>query len=289
MYAVVFFTCSDNDVGRVDRASLPQQALMELFIFGLNEPEEICGSRDNPDDVCEWQGVKCNGDREVEDFHWGFKWDNGTGTLGLEFLPPSMKVVAMYQNALYGTFQLADLPKKMEVVCLFENQLTGSLDLDSLPAVVRSLQLSKNEFTGDISLENLPKCLKELELAENQLSGTICLTSLPPALQVIHLKKNNFEGSLDFTRLPASMKVINLSENRFSGTIDLGNLPESMVNFDVRNNALSRTVRMPKELFFLVSRGTNPPRVRGKQGPHRGKYVSRDIHEYQNMNSAHKK
>ena len=162
---------------------LSQQDLMELFIFGLNKPEKICGNWDDPADVCEWKGVKCNGDGEVEEFHWIYKTKNGTGTLGFEFLPCSMKTLRIFMNALSGTIQLADLSGKIEVVYLYDNQMTGSLNLDRLPATVRTLNLSENKYTGEISLEHLPKCLEYLSLFENHLSGTICLTSLPPALK----------------------------------------------------------------------------------------------------------
>ena len=167
IYAVVYFACADDGIGRFDRSTASQQSLMELFIFGLNQPEKICGSREDPDDLCEWEGVKCNADGEVEEFHWNFKQDNGTGTIGFEFLPWSMKTLRMFMNALSGTIQLADLLGKMEVVDISFNNLIGCLDLDRLLATVRKLNLSQNKFTGDISLENLPKCLEYLSLAEN--------------------------------------------------------------------------------------------------------------------------
>ncbi|KNH06774.1 leucine-rich repeat protein [Perkinsela sp. CCAP 1560/4] len=252
MFAAFFIACDDG-IGRVDRLTLPQQTLMELFVFGLNEPEKICGSREDPDDVCEWKGVRCNADGEVEHFWWTNKDDDGTGTLGFEFLPCSMKALRMYLNALSGTIQLAELFGKLEVVYLYHNQLTGSLDLDRLPAAVRELDLSSNEFTGDISLEKLPKGLEVLALLDNQLSGTICLTSLPPALGSLYLGRNNFEGSLYFRRLPKSIRKMVLSENRFSGTIDLGNLPQSMRVLDVGKNAISGTIRVPYGIHIRLN------------------------------------
>ena len=99
MFAAFFIACDDG-IGRVDRSTLPQHTLMELFIFGLNEPEKICGNRDDPDDVCEWEGVNCNVHGEVQEFQWINKKEDGTGTLGFEFLPCSMKSLQMWNNAL---------------------------------------------------------------------------------------------------------------------------------------------------------------------------------------------
>ena len=170
MYAVVYFACADDGIGKFDRSMLSQQELMELFIFGLNEPDKICGSRDNPDDVCYWKAVICNADGEVEHFWWANRDEDGTATVGFELLPCSMKTLRMWNNALSATIQLGNLPCKIEAVYLNDNQLTGSLDLDSLPATVQRLGLRGNKFTGEISLENLPKGLEYLSLDENQLS-----------------------------------------------------------------------------------------------------------------------
>ena len=98
VYVGVYFACADDGIGRFNRSTLSQQNLMELFIFGLNAPEKICGSRDDPDDVCEWKGVECNADGEVEEFDWVRKQQNGTGTLGFAFFPWSMKTVRMFTN-----------------------------------------------------------------------------------------------------------------------------------------------------------------------------------------------
>ena len=92
------------------------------------------------------QGVTCNADGEVEEFVWKHYFEHGTGTIGFELLPCSMKTLRMFSNALSGTIQLADLPEKIEGVYLYGNQLTGSLDLDRLPAAFRTLNLKSKQI-----------------------------------------------------------------------------------------------------------------------------------------------
>ena len=52
IHAGVFIACADPGMGRFDRSTLSQQSLMELFIFGLDRADTICGRRDDPVEVC---------------------------------------------------------------------------------------------------------------------------------------------------------------------------------------------------------------------------------------------
>ena len=100
MLTTVFLVCSDDGMGRFDRETISQQSLMELFIFGFDTAEDICGGRDDPREVCAREGIKCNADGEVKGFQWGRKGEDGDGTVGLAFLPLSMTYLSMYDGAL---------------------------------------------------------------------------------------------------------------------------------------------------------------------------------------------
>ena len=176
MFPTVFVACADDGIGRFDTS---QQSLMELFIFGLHKAEDICGSRDDPAEVCTWKGVECNADGEVASFGWVSNFFHGAGTIGVQFLPCSLKHLCMCMNSLTGTIELGDLPEHIIDLLLYSNSLSGTLNLDGLPADMQNLLLSENTFTGEISLKSLPKCLQQLRLGMNKLKGTICLTSLP--------------------------------------------------------------------------------------------------------------
>ena len=143
---------------------------MELFIFGLDEVDDICGSRDSPNDVCERDGMTCSSEGEVEGFWWSLERLKKTGALGLHFLPGSMNALKIICQTLRGSIHLADLPEKMKKLAVRENHLSGSLELNDLPAGMEDINLSSNEFTGKISFKNLPEGLKVLLLGKNQLS-----------------------------------------------------------------------------------------------------------------------
>ena len=55
----------DPSLGRLDYTSLSPQALMESLIGGFDEVGSICGSREEPKDLAEWEGVTIEEDLMV--------------------------------------------------------------------------------------------------------------------------------------------------------------------------------------------------------------------------------
>ncbi|KNH05784.1 leucine-rich repeat protein [Perkinsela sp. CCAP 1560/4] len=252
MFSEVCFACVDGGIGRFDRSTLSQQTLMELFLFGLENSDEICGNRDAPDEMCEWNGVTCS-NGEVERINWSYDHNFDAGTLRFEVLPESLKEIDMTKCAIAGTIDLGELPESIEYLSLYINHLSGSLNLASVPTAMRDLILAKNRFSGEISLECLPQGIRNVSVGANQLIGTICLTSLPPMLENLFLAENRFTGTLDLTRLPASLENIQLSGNMFSGTVDVIQLPKNLQVVNVEDNNLTGTVQMPHEILFAFS------------------------------------
>ena len=254
MFHIVCIACADDGIGRFDKSMLSQQTLMELFIFGLDAAEDICGSRDDPREVCTWKGIKCNADGEVEAF---LRTTHiASGTIDFKFLPCSMTGLIMVENNLSGTIELADLPENMRQLQLCPSSLSGSLRLDDLPVPMGGVFLGQNAFSGEISLKRLPKGLRVLNLSMNKLQGTICLTSLPPVLETMYLNENMFDGSLDLTRLPEKLHNIRLNDNRFSGEIDLSHLPAELWDLDAGHN---RLVTNPTKGHLSVVGWTSTP------------------------------
>ena len=159
----------DPSLGRLDYASLSQQALMELLISGVKEVSKICGSREAPLDVAEWCGVQLHTSREtVRKIDWNFV--KLGGSLLVQWAPSSLERMSIRHNSLVGSLETENLPANLRYLNLEGNRLCGTVDLTHLPACLDALDLSKNQLSNSIDLTRLPACLQELKLSHNQLS-----------------------------------------------------------------------------------------------------------------------
>ena len=271
-FELLFLDAVDHSLGRLDYASLSQQALMEMVIEGITNKEKICGDADEPKDIEEWKGVKIE-DGEVVAIYWvscALK-----GPIHLEWLPSSVKELSVSENSLAGTLDWA-LPTSMKELDLTANKFTGPVDLERLPERMESVDVSYNKFDGSLKLWSLPDTLTEfhafdnkfsgsvdltrlpvglvlLDVEINSLSGSVVLTELPNCLEELTLSNNEFTGCLDLTRLPSSISSLQLHNNSFSGTVDLSQLPRGLEHLDLSDNALSGEVFIPDVLFNSVN------------------------------------
>ncbi|KNH08658.1 hypothetical protein XU18_0855 [Perkinsela sp. CCAP 1560/4] len=164
-FQFLFFDTVDSAFGRVDRESLPQQALMEMVIQGITNKEDICCNVVEPKDVEEWIGVPIE-DGEVVEIEW-INYDL-EGSVHLAWLPSSGRIFAAINNLLTGTVDWAFLPTSMEILDLALNAFTGSICLERLPEIMVYLNVSENAFCGSLKLESLPDTLTEFNACDNQ-------------------------------------------------------------------------------------------------------------------------
>ncbi|KNH05838.1 hypothetical protein XU18_3199 [Perkinsela sp. CCAP 1560/4] len=93
--------------GRFDKSTLSQPSLMEHFLCGFDNIDNIRGSRDDPRGVRTRRGVRCNTDGEVEKVSLVFQFADGTGTVGFKCLPTSMKHLEMSPNEGQSNLQIS--------------------------------------------------------------------------------------------------------------------------------------------------------------------------------------
>mmetsp|Transcript_9201 Transcript_9201/g.13921 ORF Transcript_9201/g.13921 Transcript_9201/m.13921 type:complete len:246 (-) Transcript_9201:73-810(-) len=208
----------DTLLGRVDKHSLSQEALMDLFIANFSaERVKICRDLENPKELTEWKGLRFNESGILRTIQWSAL--HLRGTLHLEWLPPTVIKVSLPENDLEGSLCLANLPESLVELKLYINQLSGELHLENLPKSLRMLNVHSNRFEGTICLTSLPELMNELNVSGNKLTGTPDFTRLPAKLHFLYLHLNPFEGTADFSQLPKSLKTLYLSNTKLSGEI----------------------------------------------------------------------
>ena len=78
---LVVLLAVDPLLGKVDKSTLPQQTLMELFTEGIANREAIFWSNETPEDLSEWKGTFLNEKGEVTRVFWPHMLLEGTVNL----------------------------------------------------------------------------------------------------------------------------------------------------------------------------------------------------------------
>mmetsp|Transcript_19755 Transcript_19755/g.30906 ORF Transcript_19755/g.30906 Transcript_19755/m.30906 type:complete len:232 (-) Transcript_19755:61-756(-) len=208
----------DASLGKIDKSTLSQQTLMDLFIERISNNEKIRHSRD--DSLDKWAHIQCDDDGNVTDFNWSF--GNLEGSIDLKWLPPTLKSVRVSANCLEGTLDLTDLPDGLEILWATLNRFSGTISLDNLPQKLQGLNLTRNKLSGAVNLTKLPESLELLYLSENSFCGTVDVTQLPKNIEEIHLDQNDFEGETDFTKLPERLIFLDVRSTRITGAVPAG-------------------------------------------------------------------
>lgn len=238
--------------------------------------------------VCEWKGITCDSEGNVESIQLVEAGLEGTLDSSLGQLTTLLEL-DLSSNAFTGSIpsQLIALPK-IKVIDLRLNKLSGSIPLP-VSTSLEALHLGHNALTGrplETSFSSAGfQSLRILDLKYNQLEGTLPSSfSGLSAIQTFDLSNNRFRGTIPSTLGELStLKYLYLSNNLLTGTIphhfgsaatDLqqiylhgnfltGTLPASLADLGnlqilfIDNNKLTGTVPTElcalnlNELFFL--------------------------------------
>ena len=204
----ILLLTADASLGKVDKSTLSQQTLMELFTEGITNRSVVCGSHETPEDFSEWKNVSLDERQKIESIVWSE--DGLEGTIDLSHLPDGVQRVDISNNKLAGEVDLEHSARSLTALRLDSNAFTDSLKLTRLPQGLQYLYLQSNAFTGSVSLTRLPASMENLDISSNMLSGSLDLTQLPPHLRELSLSANSFHGLTDFTQLPEELEVLRL-------------------------------------------------------------------------------
>ena len=166
---LLFFEAVDPSLGRLDYASLPQQALIEMVIYGIKNTKKICGELDEPKDIEEQEGVTIK-DGQVVEIDWHF---NLKGSLQLEWLPSSVGgFVVGWNFDITGTLNSASFWKHIGGG-IIRRMLTEMLTLQPRTPVPSDLQFpSKMQTQVQGATRNLIWSRSEQEADSNCIGNS---------------------------------------------------------------------------------------------------------------------
>ena len=216
MHSIFKLFTLDPSLGRLDYASLSDQARMELMVERMPDREIYQDDNGAYKDVCEWGGVSCDIDGNVQGI-WMNIYDRSEGSIDLSYIPPHVTQMYIAGN-VHGM------------------QTRASIDVHMLPERLEQLGIELQQMVGTVDMTALPA--KLFNICENKCTGSFVLTSLPPGIEHIHARDNLFSGSLNFSSLPDKLVEIQLDKNRFSGEFRIEKFPRAMRRLTVSQNRL---------------------------------------------------
>ena len=243
---MLLFISADPALGRLDYASLSDQALMEMLIVHMDEQPKGRFQDENGHflEITEWPGVLCTEDsvQEISFYNCRFSSER----FPFELIPPRVEEFLIVFANLHGTINAALLSRSLFSFQVKNNKLHGSLHLSALPRGLEFLDVARNQLSGSLALSDLPDTLIEFLACGNQFSGGIELNDLPLAMETLDLGSNSLTGSISIVRLPEPIGCITLSDNAFEGDIRLSDQNFDGVWVNIEENSWSGTLVLPR-------------------------------------------
>ena len=270
IFSMLLFPCIDPALGRLDYASLSDQARMEILVSGLDEASRKCVQDENGAiiDVCDWPSITCDDEGNVIRMKPQARFADRRGTLYLDYIPPKCVYFSIsVRTNLTGTLTTSLLPQVLEVFACSNNKFFGTVDFTSLPSAMREFSIANNNFSGSCDLTKLPKGLTALEIGSNNFTGSLDLTALPLGLTDFDAGCNAFSGEIQLHKLPPTLVSLFIDGNSLTGKFSLVNPPDALEEVVASDNEFSGDAVMSHRIGFGVKlAGNNIDRVLDESG-----------------------
>ena len=240
----------DTAAGRVNPSVLSQQQMMELLLADVPETQKdkIQCNGDEILDICAWTGIVCDSDEQVIEIHL----PSGIGgTVVLDFMPPSTRIIGAVESNVMGTIDMCALPEGITKLDIAMNHFHGSCYLRSLPSEMKLIFARSNEFSGSLHLDTLPGKLEVLDLRENMLSGSVILDALPAKLRVLDFRKNRISGHFRLLNIQPALETVIAAENCMEGTAVVGPWAGPVVWVKLGGNKIKSVVNVDGKVHSM--------------------------------------
>ena len=265
-------------LGRLDYATMSQQALMETAVSQADDPkiEAFCDKKGNFLDVQDWRGVTCDSEGNVVGISW-----NSRIAVCLSWLPATVQTVFMNSGSLFGVhrivLQFGALPRDLHIIDLRHVRVSNEVSFDTLPQEIEEIIMIATDAKGEIKLESIPETLRRIQIRSHELSlidlkcsakgltdievssgtlhGSLNFRESPPSLIYLNLESNELEGTLSFEGAAQSLKRISLHRNTFQGTLRLQFLPRALIEINIAQSSFTEVLlesALPQSLEILL-------------------------------------
>jgi len=240
----------DNDPQTIQRSALQSlfldlrgdqwyeiQGWLEIENDGPIEEEDPSSSSAAGISYCNWFGIECNDDGDVESIELWFNNLSGTITTEVGQLK-SLKKLNLSNNIITGALPSElGLLSKLTKVKLNGNSLTSSVPTSLVQLTSLSeIYLGQNDLTGTLPMElGVYPSLIRFQLHYNRFKGTI--PSEYGNLIKLHdfsLKQNSLTGTI-----PSELGRLLVAESMTFGENSLeGTMPEELCEISIRNGGI---------------------------------------------------
>ena len=240
-------------LGRLDYATMSQQALMENVVSQIDKSKLccFCDRNGNFRDYREWPGVLCDAEGNVGTIFWKSFAD---GTILLHWLPETIRILSVRADSLKKLdVEFGALPRDVRIFKLDAIHVSNEVSFDALPQNIQEIIMLSTDARGVIRLGAIPQTLRTIQVNGHALSS-IDLKCNSSGLTDLEVTAGTLQGSLDFRGSPQSLKKLNLELNSLQGTLSFEGARESLERILLRRNKFQGTLRLeflPKALIEL--------------------------------------
>jgi len=196
--------------------------------------------------VCEWEGIKCNSVGRVEAIKLGSNNVVGTPPPDI-FMLTALSILSLYSNPLDFSFEGIASAESLQYLYLDATGLESMNGIGKAPSLVE-VHMRFNALRGPIPEEIADiETLKLLSVSNNAIE-----TPWPdriielPNLETLLVASNRIRANLNEIGIPMNLKTLDLSNNELTGTIPHDFLativPSSGVEVDLSENMLTGVV-----------------------------------------------
>ena len=241
-YICAFILCAEEQprtrLGKVRPEVISEDAIMMGLVSEIKNPDPswvITNKKGllshKRTSVCQWRGVSCDSQSNVERIFWenlGMR-----GTLKGPF-PRRLNAFGIWNNNLFGEIHVCHFPDSLTAFHIDCNHYTGSLDLTRLPPGMVKLSMYQNSFSGPLDISALPPTITQLGFAENKLTGVLNFVHLPKAFEFISLFGNNIVAYIPPSWFHMRLCVEGKSPRKYAKLGDA--TPSSLIRCEAKKN-----------------------------------------------------